>query len=240
MPMKQRAKEFASTHFSWLSLSIIVFEAAVVFGLIYFFVPVGQLVKGISGFLSTVISVLIGIRILVWFYREGRNLLAGGSSTEGGQLEVEGGSRSRPIEAALKTTDERLDEEVSNITDWIRIDEHGDITLVPEDHISDDPKYLLYVIAAKVAHGLDVRDSLRVPYEELRDQVTTSFPVDTFLGKADQFLNFYHHGNQVEDWSEIPTRSRGEVEVNVDVNQIEDAVEWIVTGSRNIPRHLLV
>ncbi|WP_254762261.1 hypothetical protein [Natrinema marinum] len=235
--MKQRSKEFAFTYFSWLSLSIIVLEAAIIFGLIYFFVPVGELLKGISRFFGTILSILIGIRIVVWFYRETRSLLTSKSTTEGGQLE-EKGSKTRSIEAALQTTDERFDEEVSRVTNWINVDEHGDITLVPEDDISDDPKYLLYVIAAKVAHELDVRNTPKVPYEELSEQVTTTFPVQPFLGKADQFLNFYYQGDPVERWSDVPVHPRKEVEVEIDVSQIERAVEWIKTGSRNVPQHL--
>lgn len=237
MTMKQRAKEFAFSHFSWLSLSIIVFEAAVILGLVYFFVPVGELLKSLSGLLGTVLSLLIAIRIVVWFYREVRSLLNGESSTEGGQLEV-AGPGSRPIESALQTTDERFDEEVSSITDWMRIDEDGDITLVPEEDISDDPKYLLYVVAAKVAYELGVRDSPRVSYEELSEQVATTFPVNPFLGKADQFLNVYHDGEQVESWSDVPHRSNEGAEVEVNINNIEGAVEWIETGSRNVPRSL--
>jgi len=235
--MKQRAKRFASSHFSRLSLSIIVFEAAVILGLIYFFVPVGQLLKSLSGLAGTVLSVLVAIRVTVWFYREIRSLLNGKSSTEGGQLEVEG-SGSRPIESALQTTNERFDEEVSSITDWMRIDENGEITLVPDEDISDDPKYLLYVVAAKVAHELGVRASPRVPYEELSEQVNTTFPVSPFLGKADQFLSVYFEEEQVDGWTEVPPGSREDAEVEIDVSNIAGAVEWIETGSRNVPRSL--
>lgn len=235
--MKQRAKQFAFSHFSRLSLSIIVFEAAVILGLIYFFVPVGQLLKALSGLAGAVLSLLVAIRLVVWFYREVGSLLNDTSSTEGGQLEVEG-SGSRPIESALQTTDERFDEEASRITDWMRIDESGDITLVPNEDISDDPKYLLYVVAAKVAHELGVRDSPRVSPEELSEKVTTTFPVTPFLGKADQFLNVYYEGEPMESWSDVPPLSNDDTEVEVDISNIEGAVEWIETGSRNVPPKL--
>lgn len=235
--MQQRVNEFVHSHFSRISLSIIVLEAAVIFGLVYFFVPVGNLAKELSGILGTLLSIGVGFRILVWFIRELRNLLSSGPSTEGGEVEV-GGSRSRPIEDALQTTDERFDEEVSRITDWIRIDEHGIITLVPESDIQDDPKYLLYVVAAKVAHELNKRDSPRVSRKELDEEVTTTFPVDPFLGKASQLLHFYHHSDQFDRWLDIPPTSRAGVEVEVDVNEIEGAVEWIVAGTRNVPNHI--
>lgn len=232
-----RAREFVGAEFSRLSLSIIVFEAAVIFGLVFFYAPVGQLFKEVSWILGSILSVLVGIRVIVWFYREIRNLLAEDPAKEAGQLE-ETGSTSRSIEDALQTTDERFDEQVSRVTDWINIDENGEITLIPEEDIKDDPKYLLYIIAAKVARELDVRDTARVQYPELSEQVSTTFPVNPFLGKAEQFLNFYYEGESVGSWSDIPPSSRDRVEVEIDIDQIEDAVEWVETGSRNVPRHL--
>lgn len=235
--MKQRAKTFVSNHFSWLSLSIIVSEGAVIFGLIYFFVPTSQLMKGLSGLLGTLLSFMVGVRVAVWFYREGRKLLSSESSSKGNQIQWED-SNSRSIEDALETTDERFDEEVNKITDWFRVDENGNITLEPEDGISDDPKYLLYVIAAKVAHELDVRESPKVSFGELGGEVATTFPVPPFLGKAEQFLTFHHQEDQLESWEDVPFHSREETEVEIDKNRIEGAVEWVETGSRDVPEHL--
>lgn len=180
---------------------------------------------------------MVAIRVAVWFYRELRRLHSENDERQGGQVEMEG-SPSRPIEDALQTTDDRFDAEVSKITGWMRIDEHGEITLLPEDDISDDPKYLLYVIAAKVADELGKRESPRVSPKELEKQVSTKFPVGPYLNKATPFLNYYLHGEEIESRSDAPFRSRDQVEVEIDVNHIEGAVEWIQTGSRNVPKSL--
>lgn len=235
--MKGQATEWISTHFSWLSGSIIVLEGAVIFALVYFYAPVGELVRILSGILGSIFTLMIAIRVAVWFYRELLGLQSENDERQGGQVEMKG-SPSRPIEDALQTTDERFDGEVSKITGWMSIDEHGEITLLPEDDIGDDPKYLLYLIAAKVADELGKRDSPRVSAKELEKQVSTKFPVDPFLNKAAPFLIYYHHGEEIESRLDAPVPSRDQVEVEIDIDQVEGAVKWIQKGSRNVPKSL--
>lgn len=234
MAMKRRFIEWILTRFSWFSVSIIIIEGAVIFALVYLYAPVGQLFRILSGVFSTILTLMVAIRVGVWFLRE---LYSENEGHHGGQVEMED-SPSRPIEDALHTTDERFDMEVSKITDWIRIDEHGEITLLPEDEISDDPKYLLYVVAARVAHELGKRDSPKVSVEELEKEVSTTFPVGPFIGKADSFLTYYLQGEDIENWSDAPPRSRNQLEVEININRIEDAVKWIRMGSRNVPKRL--
>jgi hypothetical protein len=235
--MKREAAGWIRTHFTLLSGSVIVIEGAVILVLVYLYAPVGQLVRILSGIFGTLLTLMVAIRVAVWFFREFRGLQNGSDEWQGGQVEMTD-SPSRPIEDALQTTDDRFDAEVSKITDWMRINEHGEITLQPGDDISDDPKYLLYLVATRVAHELGRRDSPRVSANELETQVSTVFPVGPFLGKATPFVIYNLHGEEVESWSDLPHHSRSQAEVEIDVNQIEGAVNWIQTGSRNVPKSL--
>jgi hypothetical protein len=235
--MKQEAADWIRTRFSLLSGLIIVIEGVVILVFVYLYAPVGQLVRSLSGIFGTLLTLMVAIRVAVWFFREFRGLHNESDERKGGQVEMED-SPSRPIEDALQTTDDRFDAEVSKITDWMRIDEHGEITLLPGDDTSDDPKYLLYVVAARVAQELGRRDSPGVSAKELEKQVSTVFPVGPFLGKATPFLIYNLHGEEVESWSDVPHHSRNQVEVEIDINQIEGAVNWIRTGSRNVPKSL--
>ncbi|WP_276280757.1 hypothetical protein [Halorussus caseinilyticus] len=127
-----------------------------------------------------------------------------------------------------------INSELKRLDDWYFIIENEDWGINPQKSISDDPKFLLYILAAKVASKHGSRDSEKVSLTELENEVETRFPVEPFINKAREFL-ILHYDFEEEILGHTIEKETAMVEFDFDT--ISKGVDWILSGDRDPPQN---
>jgi hypothetical protein len=121
---------------------------------------------------------------------------------------------------------------LEDIEDWYTIDEENRTwSINPPDDMADDPHYLLYLLGAKLAYLAGIKSSPRVSWEELDSELELHFPVGPFVTKSEEYLITHYDSDQ------IPTihGSPEDAYVEFNLRSTEEALEWILEGTRNPP-----
>ena len=135
--------------------------------------------------------------------------------------------------ANVTQREEFINEQLDRLDDWFTVFEGDTWEIHPEEKIADDPKYLLYLLTAKVASENRAREHPEVSVAELDQEVETKFPTGPFINKSRHFITLHYDPD--EEWVGH-TIEEDEAVIEFDFDAIEEGVDWIRSGSRNPPR----
>lgn len=129
--------------------------------------------------------------------------------------------------------EEFINEQLDRLDGWFTVYEGDTWEIHPVETIADDPTYLLYLLAAKVAHENGAREQPEVSIAELEREVEARFPTGPFINKSRYFLTLHYDPD--EEWVGHSIEEE-EATVEFDFDAIEEGVDWILSGNRNPPR----
>lgn len=198
------------------------------------------LVSGIIGYilaeiLTPVLGALGGIGAFVLSIMKAANVVFTfidnvesqifGKETDGEEPPTIGGTN-------VTYREEFINEQLDRLDGWFKVYEEDTWEITPRDSISGDPKFLLYLLAAKVASENGARDLPKVSLEEL-DEIDTKSSTEVFVNKSQHFLTL--HYDHDEEWVGH-TIEEHQAMIEFDFDAIEEGVDWILSGNRNPPR----
>lgn len=221
---------FGSKNITWVIIvgGVVILSALATSYTVFIAKLVGPIVGLIIFLLLSVVGSSIGImgaaNTVFKFKENVVNHLLDGESTESTKI---GGPN-------VSNREEFVNRHLSRLQGWYTVIEEDSWEIHPQNTIADDPKFLLYVLVAKVACKNNSRESARVSLDELEREVETRFPADPFVRKSQRYLIVNY--DPEEDWIGHNIEKH-EAKVEFDFDAIEEGVDWIIEGSRDPPRN---
>lgn len=182
---------FVGRHFTWLSGTLIGFSIAINLILVLLYVP-GATANAFIGFLlsigaaaMTLVSFIGGI-LTIHDYLDKKQVLVADSETKKSTKD----GLSSPAEGFVRTTDELMEEAMSQLDGSFEVHSDGQIEFKNDGaEKGGDPKAMLYVFACRVAYQAGCRDSPKVSKDELM-RVTgySTRAASVFISKMDNFI----------------------------------------------------
>lgn len=217
-------RDFIGRHFTWLSGTLLGFAIAAILILILVYVPGATANAAISLALSvgagvvTLVSFIGGVLTIHDYLKKRRPTPS--DSTEGG--DTDDGGLASPAEGFVKSEEDILAEQSERLHDWFVIfdDGDGEIQLTPQNDLKGDPRFMLYIIAARYAYEQGKRDSPIVDRDELSE--VASGAIGIFLRKAQDYVT--------GDGSESVM---GADEVELEVRTLSEAIDWVHSGKQD-------
>ena len=210
-------------------LMLVLVSAAVGFVITGFLTPVVgvlALAVGVLGTIGTFILGAVSIANQIFDFIDNVESRILGHNSEDRESSRIGGQN-------VTKREEVINEQLDRLKGWYTVYEDESWEIHPEETIADDPKYLLYLLTAKVASENGAREDSEVSVAELEQNVDTKFPTGPFINKSQHFLTL--HYDHDEEWVGH-TIEENEAMIEFDFDAIEEGVDWILSGSRNPPR----